>query len=97
MQSFEVFVHLVIHGASARLRSRDVSHQNSVLLHFYLLRVRLIHASELHHMLVGLPEPMQSGYGEPVSSDYIRPQTYTPILFFFFSIPKPVQIISKEI
>ena len=55
VQSFEVLVHLVIDGATARHRSRDVPHQNCVLLWFYLLRIRLIHASQMHHMLVGLP------------------------------------------
>ena len=80
MQSFKVLVHLVIDGATARHRSRDVPHQNCVLLVFYFLRVRLIHASQMHHMLVGFPEPMHRGYGEPVSSNYIGPQTFAPIL-----------------
>ena len=78
MQRSEVLVHLFSYGAIGRCR--DVSHQNSVLLHFYLLRVRLIHASELHHMLVGLPEAMHCDYGEPVSSNHIGPQTLAPIL-----------------
>ena len=80
IQRFEVILHPVMYGASARERSRDVPHQNSVLLWFCILRIRLIHASEMHHMLVGFPEPMHGDYGEPVRSDYIGPQTFAPIL-----------------
>ena len=80
MQSSEVFVHSFSYGGAIG-RGRDIPHQNSILLWFCCERIRLVLCSEQHHMLVGFPENIQCGYGHPVSSNCVGPQTIALILY----------------
>ena len=79
MQISEVIVDLFSDGTNGR--DRDIPYKNSILLWFCCERIRLILCSEQHHMLVRFPKNIQCGYGDPVSSNCVGPQTIALILY----------------